>query len=353
MQYPADLVSMGAAVSAIALAASAARRDLGVTLSVAIPTLVVFTCLVAAALFSSGVKLSGAVVFSALLTTCALIAEIDRRSHLVPNPLVLAVALLAVASPFGDPLWLQATGAVLLGLLFLGVRQGFAALRIDDALGLGDVKLAAAIGAFLGPEPGLLAVAFAGCATIAVVSLRPRPAGEAATLAGAGAPFGIGLCSRARLRRRVALVGASVKRGAQSGFSAIEALVALAIIAVALVPLTDLQTQIVRGHSRQREIREQAAMQQNALAVLRDINLMAAPDGARLIGENLTLRWRATPLSRVVRSTRAGEGDGDFNVRLYRVAVEVSGPRSAASFSVDQVGWQSIAADSRAPRVNG
>lgn len=192
----ADAIPIIAAAVALMLAAIAARRDLGAPLHIGAPILLLVAALLSGALCVAGAHGPTLLVLPALLLTCALIAEIDRRIQLVPDPLVIGVVALALTQPFGDPFWLQAIGAALLGCLFLGVRRAFAAFKIEEALGLGDVKLAAAIGAFLGPELGLAAVAFAGAATIAVISVRTGSAtGGAASLTSAGAPFGIGLAA--------------------------------------------------------------------------------------------------------------------------------------------------------------
>lgn len=129
-------------------------------------------------------------------------------------------------------------------------------------------------------------------------------------------------------------------RPGQSGFSAIEALAALAIIAIALIPLAELQTQITRDHGQQRAAREQASAQASALALLGAINPMLAPAGSRSLDEGTMMRWRATPISPQIRSTRLGAGEGDFEVRLYRVTVSIEGRRSRSTFALDQLGWR-------------
>lgn len=184
-----------AAFVSLLLAASAAKRDLGIPFHAGAPAALLAAALLAAALPLTGMAIEAAVVISPLLVICGLIAEIDRRHHLVPDPLTIGIVILALVQPFGDTLWLRAVGALLLGAFFLSIRQAFAAHRRDDALGIGDIKLAAAIGAFLGPEPGLIAVAFAGTATVAVIALTPRRSGNAAAASGLGAPFGIGLAA--------------------------------------------------------------------------------------------------------------------------------------------------------------
>ncbi len=127
-----------------------------------------------------------------LFLICGLIAEIDRRSYLIPDALVLAVAALALGMPSFD-LTAAVAGAVVTGSLFLLVRWLFASAGVNEALGLGDVKLAAAMGLFLGPAPALIAVAVAAGASAAL--LGANIAFARAPSATQGAPFGVGLAA--------------------------------------------------------------------------------------------------------------------------------------------------------------
>jgi leader peptidase (prepilin peptidase)/N-methyltransferase len=176
-------------------AGSAAKRDLVVPLRLALPALVGVVGLLAWLFLPLVTGPRTAMVFAALIPICALIAEIDRRCSLIPDPLVLAVAALALSAPFHDAPTIQVLGGALLGFMFYAVRWGFTAAGSADALGMGDVKLAAAMGAFLGPQFGLIAIVGAGVATIAVtLASRPRMS-DAGTLSTFGAPFGIGLAA--------------------------------------------------------------------------------------------------------------------------------------------------------------
>ncbi len=135
-------------------------------------------------------------------------------------------------------------------------------------------------------------------------------------------------------------------RRRQSGFSVLEALAALAIVAVAMIPLLSLQTQVSRDFIHQRALREQISAQRNALAMLRDLNVMREPAGLRQLGPDTAISWSAAPLSALTRSTRQGSGDGEFEVRLYRVQVTITLAGAAPhTFAVDQIGWRALAGD--------
>lgn len=107
--------------------------------------------------------------FAFLVFTVALVvgALVDARHHLLPDETTVAMIPMGVAAAvlldavgyagWGAVGWRQAVlgaaaGAAAFGLLGLGAR--WASGR--DALGAGDVKLVAAIGAWLGVFPGLL-----------------------------------------------------------------------------------------------------------------------------------------------------------------------------------------------------
>jgi prepilin-type N-terminal cleavage/methylation domain-containing protein len=128
----------------------------------------------------------------------------------------------------------------------------------------------------------------------------------------------------------------------RSGFSLLEALVAIAILGVALVPLLELQAQLARRAHAQAAIMAEASATQSALALLADLNPMARPQGAVETG-SLRVTWRARPLSEPVRSTRAGQGEGAFIVRMYEVRATVTGgsDEPLAQFAFERVGWRS------------
>lgn len=167
------------------LCAWGARRNLNAP---AWATLAVFALAVVVTGWAFGAAYAS---IAALAITCALIVETDRRHHLIPDVFTLSVLMLAFVMPFGDPRTVQLLGAAALGGTFLIIREAGSAWRGAEALGWGDVKLAAAMGAVLGPIHGFAAVAVAGAATLLMVAVRPRSDGAIAL----GAPFGIGLAA--------------------------------------------------------------------------------------------------------------------------------------------------------------
>lgn len=77
----------------------------------------------------------------------------DLRHRLLPDAVTLGgIAVgLACAVVVGQPAWSEALlGAAAGGGLLLGVARGYARIRGEEGLGMGDVKMLAMIGAFLG-----------------------------------------------------------------------------------------------------------------------------------------------------------------------------------------------------------
>ncbi len=107
------------------------------------------------------------------------IAVIDARHFLIPNELVLAglvlgLAAAAVVAPPGR--WVaNVAGAagrgLVVALLFLAFRTLYRWLRGREGIGLGDVKLAAVAGAWLGWTAVALAIDIAALSALAAVML--------------------------------------------------------------------------------------------------------------------------------------------------------------------------------------
>lgn len=135
-------------------------------------------------------------------------------------------------------------------------------------------------------------------------------------------------------------------RGRQThkrGLSAIEALIAIAILGFAFSGLMSWRQAILRQHQRVDTMEQENRQRNNAMAVLADINPMAAPSGALEISPGETVSWRASPLSTRSRSTAYPSGDGDFIVALYRMDVHIDADGAPVSaFAFERLGWRAL-----------
>jgi len=124
-------------------------------------------------------------------------AEIDARDLLLPDIVTLGGAVSGIlAHALLEPGWDASSSAALRAICLAGVlesfRQAFLHIRRRDGLGFGDVKLAAAVGAWLTLDfiPLCFALAAsAGLVTLALSSLRGEKLDAQAKL-----PFGLFLC---------------------------------------------------------------------------------------------------------------------------------------------------------------
>lgn len=127
----------------------------------------------------------------------------------------------------------------------------------------------------------------------------------------------------------------------ESGFSTLEVIAAVAIVAIALVPIAALQTQLARSQARLMEVHADSTAVQNAMALLRDINPMLTPSGERRLDDRTTLTWSSAPASPLRPSANAP----GFEVRLYRVSAAIRRNGAAGvTLQVDLIGWRPMTA---------
>lgn len=129
---------------------------------------------------------------------------------------------------------------------------------------------------------------------------------------------------------------------AREGFSLIEALIALAIAAMTLTAIFELQQQMIRGQRRAADAMEQVAAQENALALTRDLNPLEQPEGTLELPEGDTIRWSSEPQTELRTNAGFPTGDGLFQVQLFTVTVEIDrrNGRSPAPLVFDRMGWR-------------
>jgi len=107
----------------------------------------------------------GPLLASRLIFGCALIVlfAIDLEHHLLPNAITLPLIVAGfVFSFFAEPGWASSLIGILVGggVLWL-IAEAYYRIRHEEGLGMGDVKMLAMVGAFLGWQLTLLTLLLA------------------------------------------------------------------------------------------------------------------------------------------------------------------------------------------------
>ncbi|MEM1193407.1 MAG: hypothetical protein AAGH42_08460 [Pseudomonadota bacterium] len=128
--------------------------------------------------------------------------------------------------------------------------------------------------------------------------------------------------------------------GTQAGFSVLEAIVAVALIAAAFLPLLALQTQLTRTAIAIERAEANLLARNNALALLQAINPGMRPAGSEEMGA-VRLDWTAQALSPVQPARGPAGSPGRFNVALYEIKATLTFDNGREDiFTVRQVGWR-------------
>ncbi len=127
-----------------------------------------------------------------------------------------------------------------------------------------------------------------------------------------------------------------------AGFSVLEAIIAIAILAVAFLPLLALQGQMSRTTIALERNAELMSVKRSALAYLQTLNPMRDPKGNLDLGAAV-MHWDARPISPERPVSNKGGGKGRFVVALYDVQVTLTfdGQRTQ-SFNVHATGWRAV-----------
>ena len=129
-----------------------------------------FVELLTAAMFAGAFWLYGPTVLfaSRVLFGCALIVlfAIDLEYHLLPNVITIPGIIVGFAFSFVTPPgWLASLiGIIVGGGVLWAIAEGYYFLRKEEGLGMGDVKMLAMIGAFVGWKLTLVALMMASFA---------------------------------------------------------------------------------------------------------------------------------------------------------------------------------------------
>ncbi|OAB56162.1 hypothetical protein AY599_28060 [Leptolyngbya valderiana BDU 20041] len=119
-----------------------------------------------------------------------------------------------------------------------------------------------------------------------------------------------------------------------------ETLVAMALLAIAIIPLYVLMQTLADGAARIESVSEMLSVEESALAVLETFDPMAEPNGERMLGD-----WRLTWTSE--RIADESPASGYMGVSIYRMSLfDVTatlqrGDRSR-TIRLRRVGWVQV-----------
>jgi general secretion pathway protein I len=124
-----------------------------------------------------------------------------------------------------------------------------------------------------------------------------------------------------------------------TGFSLLEAIVALALIASVGMAIYGWINSSLIAVGRVREVVERGVLERNALEWIKTINPAQAEEGQQRIGD-LWIEWRAIPQHPLKDATGYPGGSGLYQVGYYRIDVRAGWDEGeASSFSLHQIGY--------------
>ena len=129
-------------------------------------------------------------------------------------------------------------------------------------------------------------------------------------------------------------------RNGQQGFSVVEALVAVALVALAFTPLLALQGQMSRTAAAAERAEIAIKGESSALAFLETVNPLMRRSGEEDLGFGV-LSWRATAMSDLM-PVRADDGaHGRYSAQLFRIDAAIAfDDGRVTAFSVRKAGWR-------------
>ena len=131
-------------------------------------------------------------------------------------------------------------------------------------------------------------------------------------------------------------------RAGAAGFTLLEAVVALALVAVATLPLYAFFSRTLDGLYRAAEVNRESETRLSAIAFLTGLNPTERPAGEETLG-GLRIRWTSqerVPATDVMAYPR---GMGIHQVTLYDVTAEIlDGPRVRATLELRLIGYKRV-----------
>jgi prepilin-type N-terminal cleavage/methylation domain-containing protein len=131
------------------------------------------------------------------------------------------------------------------------------------------------------------------------------------------------------------------KHSMSRGFTLIEAIVALAIIGITLIPIMAFITNASRQLSVAADSTQRAFAQQATLGYVETINPLANPTGEAELTRALQIRWSSQEVVPPSIEPRPGSKAGDMKVGIYRLDISViRNEKEWFTYSVRKMGFE-------------
>jgi prepilin-type N-terminal cleavage/methylation domain-containing protein len=118
------------------------------------------------------------------------------------------------------------------------------------------------------------------------------------------------------------------------GFTLLEAIVAMTVVGVAMVPVFTFISQMSNGLYRAADANARNLAQQSIMEFLEPLNPLERPTGEDEIGD-LVVRWESQELVPPNKEPVLGSGLIGYSIGFYKVVVSVDRPERGSWFSFD------------------
>src|SRR4051812_38708749 len=112
-------------------------------------------------------------------------------------------------------------------------------------------------------------------------------------------------------------------RAGAKGFTLLEAIVALAVMAMALIPMVAFVAQAANELMHAGESNERSFVMQSALALMEPINPMAEAQGSLPLDRNITMTWESAAIVEPNPGINVGAGLPAYRLGFYKVHVSL------------------------------
>ncbi len=123
--------------------------------------------------------------------------------------------------------------------------------------------------------------------------------------------------------------------GKSAGFTLLEAIVAIAIIGLTLLPLVSYISLASSQLQRSADANEQSIVTQSVLALMTPVNPLLEPDGQLPLDRDIKIAWKSETLVQPNTSALLGAGLAGYRLGFYKVHVTVSRADASEWFTFD------------------